>query len=378
MTMQRGDLLSQVKPMTERQERLLEVLSSKEKEIVGVFGPTGTGKSFIVAAFAISAVNTGEYERFILCRPIVDVVSKRTLSTLELGEQFVEIAKQYLYDILSSLVEIKLIDTMLASGKLVIADPHFLRGRTFDNAIIFLDDAQNIEPESAGELLMRVGRKSKFVVAGDPILQKDIPLERDGATVMREILLGEEKAEVIDLGLKDIIRPGARRGARILLEVRMRKRGLSEFEKKIYDTAQNIAPDADIVTVVDIRDLKEKYEISEEIYDVLIISKVGALGRLIGKGGEKISSIEEEVGVKIKALEIGLDFKNLIISLHPVKTKIERGVLDVDLVGVTCLAKISRSIAGPFYGKMGRNVRFLEGILKRLLDIGFRVKPIRS
>ena len=372
--MEKLDLLTKIRPVTSGQQKLMQSLLDKTKEIVGVFGPTGTGKSLLVSAYAISKVFNEEYERFVLCRPLVDVVTKKELSTAELGTQFVEIAKQYLLDILSGYVEVSLIDKMLEEGKLVIADPHYLRGRTFDNAIIFLDDAQNIPPESAGELLMRVGTNSKFVIAGDPVLQKDIPLERDGATVLREALLGEENAVVIDLGLKDMVRPGAKRGARILLEIRMRKRSLSDSERSLLNIVRAHAPDADVLTVVDIRDLKERYAIHTEIPDMLAISKSGFLGRLIGRKGEKISKIEEEANVKLRALELGLDFKPLLLAVHPLRLKIERGIKEVDLAGPSVLVRISERVAGPFFGPRGTHIRFIDEVFRRVLDIGVRVE----
>ncbi|MHA1615809.1 MAG: PhoH family protein [Candidatus Njordarchaeales archaeon] len=370
------DLLSRIKPVTPGQQKLINALLDREKEIVGVFGPTGTGKSLLTVAYALTKVSKGEFEKFVLCRPMVDVVTKKELSTAEIGEQFILLAKQYLHDILSGYIDLRAIDELINSGKLVIADPHFLRGRTFDNAVIFLDDSQNMPPESAGELLMRMGTNSKFVVAGDPVLQKDLPLERDGATIMREALLGEKDATVIDLGLKDIVRPGARRGARILLEIRMRKRVLSEKEKEILEVIYSHAPDADVLTVVDIRDLKEKYGIPAELPDVLAISKAGMVGRLIGKGGEKISRIEEEVGLHIRAVEVGLDFRPLLLAIHPLRPKVERGIEDIDLAGPSLLIRIQERIAGPYFGPKGVHIRFVNDVFQRILGIGVRTEVV--
>jgi len=375
--MEKIDLLTQIKPVTRGQQKLMHALLSREKEIVGVFGPTGTGKSLLTSAYAITKVLNGEYERFVLCRPLVDIVTKKELSTAELGDQFIEIAKQYLYDILTGHIDLQIINKMITEGKLVIADPHYLRGRTFDNVVIFLDDAQNIPPESAGELLMRIGTNSKFIIAGDPVLQKDIPLERDGATVLREALLGEESAIVVDLGLKDIVRPGARRGARILLEIRMRKRPLTDQEKEILEIIKVNAPDADVLTVVDIRDLKEAYAIPTELPDILAVSKAGMLGRLIGRGGEKINKIEEESGMRLRAIEIGLDFKQLLLAIHPLRPKVERGIEDVDLAGPSVLVRVSEKVAGPFFGPRGVHIRFVDDVFRRVLGIGVRAEVFK-
>jgi phosphate starvation-inducible protein PhoH len=138
-----------------------------------------------------------------------------------------------------------------------------------------------------------MGRNSRLVIAGDPIFQRTSEPGRDGATLAREILLGEETAVVVDLGVKDIVRPGARRGVKLLLELQMRKRVLDEVEKKVKDTAKVYAPDADIVTVVNLTDAKKKWEItSEHAPDALVVVKEGHLGRIIGVKGERIQSRE--------------------------------------------------------------------------------------
>ena len=150
----------------------------------------------------------------------------------------------------------------MVEGKVVLADIHFLRGRTFDNTILFLDDSQNIPPESSLELLMRMGSNSKMIIAGDPVFQKSPEILVDGASLLREALMGEERAKVIDLGIKDIVREGAKRGIRLLFEVRMRKRKLNENEEKVLEIVRSNAPDADIITILELMDLKKKIETS--------------------------------------------------------------------------------------------------------------------
>lgn len=65
---------------------------------------------------------------------------------------------------------------------------------------------------------MRIGRNSRFIIVGDPVFQKPQGFERDGAAVVSGVLLGEEKAKVMDLRLKDIVRPGAKGSIRLLIE----------------------------------------------------------------------------------------------------------------------------------------------------------------
>lgn len=365
-------LFESIKPLTVGQERLINVLKDQGNEVVGVFGPTGTGKSFITVVYGISAVLAGQYKRFIIARPLVDITSGKLESPEALGNLYYEVASQYLYDILGDMVKKEDLEKLLREGKVVVTDVNYLRGRTFDDSIILLDDAQHSPPENAAEVLMRMGRNARLIIAGDPILQRPLGIEKDGATLMREVLLNEEKAMVIDLGLKDIVRPGAKRGLKLMFELRLRKRNLSDLEKKIMDSIRVHAPDADVVTVVGFRDIKESLDIkSESAPDAIVVAKEGYLGRVVGKGGERIKAVENEVGLSlIRTIEMSLDFKQWIRSIHPVGW-ITKHIVDVDFAGPE-LQVVLRKEMGAFVGPKGAYIRLLDRVFKRMLNIGVR------
>ncbi len=364
-------LFEQLKPLTPGQEEMKKAFQNKNYEIIGLFGPTGSGKSLFSIVYAIDAVLNGEYSRLILSRPIVDVVTGKELTAADIGQLYYDLALSYLKDILTGFVEWGIVKNLLDTGKIVVADTHYLRGRTFDDSIIFLDDAQSIPTDSAVEIMMRIGRNSRFIVAGDPVFQKPLT-GSDGASLLREILLGEETAKVIDLGLKDIVRPGARRGIRLLLEIRMRRRPLSDVEKQIIDSARLHAPDADIVTVVEFIDEKKTYNIeAENVPDALIVVKEGHLGRIIGRGGERIESIEADTGLKLRAVELKLDFKPFIRAIHPVSW-IYRYIEDVDFAGPDLAVKVDSEAYGAFVGQKGFHVKFLDAVMKKLLSVGVK------
>ncbi|RLF24661.1 MAG: PhoH family protein [Thermoprotei archaeon] len=367
-------MLEKIKPASKGQEELVRALTSDEYEIIGVFGPTGTGKSLLSCAYGIGSVMDGKYDRFILARPIVDVVTGRELTAVELGDLYYELVISYLRDIFSGIVDFSEIKSLVDKGKLVIADSHFLRGRTFDRSVIFLDDAQNIPPESACEILMRIGHNSKFIVAGDPVFQKDVPLEKDGASVLREVLMGERRAKVVDLGFKDVVRPGALRGIRLLIEIRMRKRKLDEKEQKVFDTIKAHAPDADVLTVLDLTEDKKKFELkSEHVPDALVIAKAGYLGRVIGRGGERIQAVEKELNMRLRCIEMDLNFIDLIGAIHPVPWVVNH-IVDVDIAGPQLQVVIRRRGMGAFIGQRAIHVRFVDSVFRRLMGIGIRVK----
>ncbi len=371
-----GALLEKLKPMSRGQEEMLKALTSDEYEIIGLFGPTGSGKSLFSVLYGIDAVLEEKYKRLIISRPVVDIVTGKELTAQELGEQFYEIAFAYLRDILSEFIDWAKVEELMEKGKIVFADTHYLRGRTFDDSIIFLDDAQNIPPESSIEILMRIGRNSKFIIAGDPVFQKPHGVERDGATVIREVLIGEENAKVIDLGLKDIVRPGARRGIRLLMEMRMRNRPLNEIEKRVMDAARIYAPDADVITVVEFVDAKKQFDITaEHVPDALIVVKEGYLGRLVGKGGERIQKIEQDTEMRLRAVELVLDFTNIIRAIHPVSW-IYKHIIDADFEGPYLAVRVRSSEFGAFVGQRGFHVKFLDAVFRKLLGVGVRAYEV--
>ncbi|MEM1826379.1 MAG: PhoH family protein [Desulfurococcaceae archaeon] len=370
-------LFDKLKPLTPGQEEIKKALFDKKYEIIGLFGPTGSGKSLFAIIYGINSVLNNEYSRFILSRPVVDIVSGKELTAADIGELYYKLATDYLRDILTGFIDWSIVEDLMKNGRIIVADTHYLRGRTFDDSIIFLDDSQCIPVESAIEIMIRIGNNSRFIVAGDPVFQRTIG-SRDSASMLREILLGEESAKVIDLGLKDIVRPGAKRGIRLLLETWMRSRSLSESEKQLLESVKLHAPDADIVTIVEFIDEKKNFNIqSEHTPDALIVAKEGYLGRVIGKGGERIEAVEADTGLKIRAIELTLDFKPLIRAVHPVSW-VYKSVIDADFAGPELVVKVETDAYGAFVGQKGFHVKFLDSITKKLMGVGIRVIEVKT
>jgi phosphate starvation-inducible protein PhoH len=364
-------IFSKLQPQSPGQEEVVKVLADKKYEIVGLFGPTGSGKSLFSIMYGLDSVVTGRYRRFIVTRPLVDVVSGREISATDLGELYYKIIQSYIEDLVSGFVEWSKVQELINRGQVVIADSHYLKGRTFDDSVILLDDAQSFPVESAIEVITRLGRNSRLIIAGDPVFQRSIG-SRDSASMLRELLLGEENARIVDLGLKDIVRPGAKRGIKLLLESKMRSRQLDDVEKIVLNSARVHAPDADIVTIVNIVDLKKTYNItSEHAPDALIIAKEGYQGRVIGKGGERVQAIEKDTEMKIRVVELTLDFKPFIRAVHPVSW-IYKHVVDVDFAGPNLAVKVESNAYGAFVGQKGVHVRFIDHFFRKILDTGVR------
>ncbi|MEM0026307.1 MAG: PhoH family protein [Ignisphaera sp.] len=364
-----------IKPLTPGQEEMYNALNDKGYEVLGFFGPTGTGKSLFSLAYGIHSVFTGNYKRFIIIKPVVDVTTGEEITVAKAPEAFMGIVKSYMQDVIGEIVDWSQIEPLIGS-KIIIADPHYLRGRTFDSSIIFIDDIQLMKSETIIEAIIRVGQNSRLIVAGDPVFQALREVQSDPAALIREVLLSEEKSRVVDLGVKDIVREGAKRGLRFLLEYKLRSRTMTEEEKKVFDVIKTKAPDADIITVVDVAQDKQRYEISSEhVPDALIIAKQGHLGRVVGRGGERINSAEKELNKKLRAAELNLDFKDFVRALHPTAW-IWKHIEEVDFAGPNLQIKIYEDAVGAAVGQRGSYVRFLDAVMRRLIGVGVRIIAI--
>lgn len=371
-----SSIWEQLKPLTPGQEDMYRALMSKQYEVLGFFGPTGTGKSLFSLAYGIQSVMNGEYSRFIIIKPVVDIVTGEEVTITKSPEAFIETIKSYVQDVVGEFISWTKIVELLKEGKIVFADARYLRGRTFDNSIVFLDDIQLMKPESIIEAVVRIGRNSRLIVAGDPVFQALREVEHDPAALIREVLLSEEKSKVVDLGIKDIIREGARRGLRLLLEYKLRSRILSDEEKKVYDVVKARSPDADVITVLDITQVKQYLDISSEhVPDALIVVKQGHLGRLVGRGGERINAAEQELGKRLRGVELNLDFKDLVRAVHPTSW-IWKHIEEVDFAGPNIQIKVYDDVIGAMVGQRGIYVRFLDAVFRKLLGVGVRVVAI--
>jgi phosphate starvation-inducible PhoH-like protein len=189
-------------PKTETQGEYIKALTTSDQVVV--FGPSGTGKTYVVASMAASLYYTKQINKVVITRPHVAVGEKLGYLPGDLREKCEPWALPVL-DVLDKHLGKGTVDTGMKNGNIEVAPMAMMRGRSFENAFIICDEAQNITFHELKMLLTRVGEDSKLVLNGD-IMQSDLK-EADGLTqVLNLIKKYDMPIPVIEFGVDDIVR----------------------------------------------------------------------------------------------------------------------------------------------------------------------------
>ena len=167
-------------------------------------GPAGTGKSWLAVALAVSAMQTGEVDRIILTRPLVEAGERVGFLP---GDLMAKVDPYFrpLYDALFDMLEPEKAERLLERGQIEVAPLAFMRGRTLNNSFIILDEAQNTTPEQMKMFLTRIGFGSRVIVTGDAS-QVDVPGGRSGIECLENIFSGIDGLGFVKLGARDVVR----------------------------------------------------------------------------------------------------------------------------------------------------------------------------
>ena len=191
-----------IRPKSAGQKRFVDAI--RANSIVYGLGPAGTGKTFLTCAMAVAALNAREIGRIVLTRPIVE--AGETLGFLP-GTMMEKVDPYIrpLYDALFEMLDPSKATRLIEDGTIEITPLAFMRGRTFNDSFVILDEAQNTTPEQMKMFLTRLGFGSKMVVTGD-ISQIDLGHVPSGLKQVRPILEGLDDIAFCDFSGKDVVR----------------------------------------------------------------------------------------------------------------------------------------------------------------------------
>lgn len=153
------------------QQEMLKAFS--EKDLLFAIGPAGTGKTFVAISLAVKALKEKLVRKIILSRPAVEAGEKLGFLPGEMKDKL-DPYLQPLYDALEEMLSLAKLKFYIEQGTIQIAPLAYMRGRTLNDAVIILDEAQNTTIHQMKMFLTRMGFHSKMIVTGD-ITQIDLP-----------------------------------------------------------------------------------------------------------------------------------------------------------------------------------------------------------
>jgi phosphate starvation-inducible PhoH-like protein len=183
------------------QSRFIDAL--KDFECVIASGPAGTGKTYLSVVYAVSLLKKAEIKKIILTRPVVEAGENLGFLPGDLKEK-IDPYLRPLYDALNDILGIETVDKMIEKGVIEIAPLAYMRGRTFDDAYVILDEAQNTTKTQMLMFLTRMGFHTRLVVTGD-VTQIDLR-QSSGLTHAKRVLNDIPEIKFIELTKMDIVR----------------------------------------------------------------------------------------------------------------------------------------------------------------------------
>ncbi len=192
-----------VAPRSANQQSLVD--SVAKNDLTFALGPAGTGKTYIAIALAVKALKNREVRKIILSRPAVEAGEKLGFLPGDMKDK-IDPYLQPLYDALEDMIPAVKLKEYMDTNVIQIAPLAFMRGRTLNDAVIVLDEAQNTTTHQIKMFLTRLGINAKMIITGD-ITQIDLPRSTvSGLVQALKVLNGVPGVGMVEFGKKDIVR----------------------------------------------------------------------------------------------------------------------------------------------------------------------------
>ncbi len=176
-----------------------------KNDLTFALGPAGTGKTYVAIALAVRALKNREVRKIILSRPAVEAGEKLGFLPGDMKDK-IDPYLQPLYDALEDMIPAVKLKEYMETNVIQIAPLAFMRGRTLNDAVIILDEAQNTTTHQLKMFLTRLGMNAKMIITGD-VTQIDLPRSTASGLVQALKVLREVPGiGRVEFGKKDIIR----------------------------------------------------------------------------------------------------------------------------------------------------------------------------
>jgi phosphate starvation-inducible PhoH-like protein len=192
-----------VRPKTQGQRQYIEAML--KHDLTFCIGPAGTGKTYLAVAVAASILKHGQAKRMVLARPAVEAGERLGFLPGDLQAK-VNPYLRPLLDSLHDMMEFEQVKRFMVNDVIEVIPLAFMRGRTLNDSVIILDEAQNTTASQMLMFLTRLGHDSKMIVTGD-VTQVDLPADvPSGLVDAMERLCGVRDIATVRLQADDIVR----------------------------------------------------------------------------------------------------------------------------------------------------------------------------
>lgn len=192
-----------IAPRSDNQQLLIE--SYNTNDMIFATGPAGSGKTYVSIALAVRALKNKEIRKIILSRPAVEAGEKLGFLPGDMKDK-IDPYLQPLYDALQDMIPTQKLTEYMEQNVIQIAPLAFMRGRTLNDAVVILDEAQNTTSQQIKMFLTRMGQNTKMIITGD-MTQVDLPHNvKSGLKEAREVLQDVKGISFIEMNEQDIVR----------------------------------------------------------------------------------------------------------------------------------------------------------------------------
>ncbi len=194
------------KPITARSENQRKLVEAfNQSDLLFAIGPAGSGKTYTSIALAVRSLKNKEVRKIILSRPAVEAGEKLGFLPGDMKEK-IDPYLQPLYDALEEMIPPAKLQEYMNTNIIQIAPLAFMRGRTLNDAVVILDEAQNTTTAQIKMFLTRMGNNTKMIITGDRT-QIDLPsTQRSGLVEAVRILHNVKGVRIIEMNKSDIVR----------------------------------------------------------------------------------------------------------------------------------------------------------------------------
>lgn len=188
--------------LTPKQNILNDVIKNNSLTIVS--GPAGTSKTFTTCYTALELLGNRKIEEIIITKPLLESSFSMGFLPGTVEEKIEPYMKSYI-STFKKMVGVEKLKELMSNDVIKIETLNFMRGETYDGAILLLDEGQNLDMKDLMLWITRLGNNSKAVLMGD-VSQYDVRENKSNFKSFRDILKGMDDFDIFEFEREDIVR----------------------------------------------------------------------------------------------------------------------------------------------------------------------------